>query len=194
MPATKIAINLLSEYGINTKPLGKFLKWSLTYGRYIIIGTQIIVLLAFFSRFKLDQELSDLHTHIDEKTNIIYALSNIETNVRTIQTRVGTLKELESGRTNYIDAITFLQKANPRGVSITALIFDEQVMNLTGEASDEKGFSLLLDKIKSNPLFSKIAVDDISQSGDDVISFRIHMDIGAVPKSQVDNSNSSESN
>ena len=85
MPAPKLDINLLAQTNINAKPLGKFLKWSLTYGRYIIIGTQIIVLLAFLSRFKLDQDLSDLHTKIDEKVNILEALAPIENNTRLLQ-------------------------------------------------------------------------------------------------------------
>ena len=67
MPAFELDIDLLKQKPIEERFLGRFLEWALSYGRYIIIGTQIIVLLAFFSRFKLDQELSDLHERIDEK-------------------------------------------------------------------------------------------------------------------------------
>ena len=62
---TPLSINLMP--GRETSFGEKFLNWSLTFGRYIIIGTEIIVLVAFFSRFKLDRDFIDLHDQVKEK-------------------------------------------------------------------------------------------------------------------------------
>ena len=72
MNPLKLKINLLSKKDLEEKALGRFLKWSLSFGRYIIVGTEIIVLIAFFSRFKLDRQLTDLHEAINQKGVLKY--------------------------------------------------------------------------------------------------------------------------
>ena len=60
MPARKITINLLGERKVGETPVERLLLWITTYGRYIMIGTEIVVLLAFISRFSLDRKITDL--------------------------------------------------------------------------------------------------------------------------------------
>jgi hypothetical protein len=67
----KQEINLLPREEFEKKPIGKFLTWALSIGRYIIIFTELIVILAFLSRFKLDRDLSDLNQSIREKQAVI---------------------------------------------------------------------------------------------------------------------------
>jgi hypothetical protein len=64
----KKEINLLPKEEFEKKPLGKFLVWALSIGRYIVIFTELIVILAFLSRFKLDRDLADLNQSVREKT------------------------------------------------------------------------------------------------------------------------------
>ena len=85
MPAK--TINLLIHTDFDKTFLGKFLRWSLTYGRYIIICTEIIVLLAFIYRFSLDRKITDLNDEIEQKSAIIAANSNFEEQFRNLQFR-----------------------------------------------------------------------------------------------------------
>src|SRR3989344_3425468 len=74
MPATKfsrIDINLIGEGDFSRTPIGRIVTWATTYGRYIMILTEIIVLLAFISRFSLDRKLTDLKEEITQKQAII---------------------------------------------------------------------------------------------------------------------------
>ena len=67
MPAKPIEINLLGQEDLKHTPQGRILNWALTYGRDIMIGTEIVVLLAFISRFSLDRKLTDLKEEISQK-------------------------------------------------------------------------------------------------------------------------------
>lgn len=185
MPAAKIDINLLAQADINTRPLSKFLRWSLTYGRYIIIGTQIIVLLAFFSRFKLDQELSDLHTKIDEKVNIIETLSPIEQNTRKLQNKIQILANLESSRSLYLQIIKDLAKETANEIVIGQLIFNQNQLLINGKSGTNVAFSNLLSFLRKNDSFSQITLEEVSRNKDDSLSFKISLQIQQnLPKSE----------
>lgn len=174
MPASKkLDINLLKEGGIGSKPLGRFLKWSLSYGRYIIIGTQIIVLLAFFSRFILDQQLSDLHTLIEQKINILQALAPIENNTRLLQNKVSILKTLEDSRNIYTLVTNKIAAKVPQNVAIAQLIISGNSLTLNGSAQTNAGFSELLSFLKNDPLFSQINIEDVSQEDNGTLTFKL---------------------
>lgn len=164
MPASKVDINLLSGTGIAGKPLGKFLRWSLTYGRYIIITTQIVVLLAFFSRFKLDQDLSDLHSKIEEKTNIIQALAPVEENTRNIQTKLEIIKTLETSRTIYSDVLKTLADQTPADVAITKIKIDKNDLTFSATAVNNSAFANFLNLVRRNSYFNQITLDQVSKS------------------------------
>ena len=57
----KHEIELLPKEEWEKTSFGKFIKWTLNVGRYIVIATELIVILAFVSRFKLDRDLTDLY-------------------------------------------------------------------------------------------------------------------------------------
>ena len=72
MPANQ-NINLLGDSEMDHTPVGRIVNWAVTYGRYIMIGTEIVVLLAFISRFSLDRKLTDLKEEVGQKQEIIEA-------------------------------------------------------------------------------------------------------------------------
>ncbi|HCS79450.1 TPA: hypothetical protein DIV55_06990, partial [Patescibacteria group bacterium] len=64
-------INLLTRKDFDASLVGRILRWSLIYGRYIIVSTEIIVLLAFIYRFSLDRQITDLNEEIEQKSAIV---------------------------------------------------------------------------------------------------------------------------
>ena len=82
MAAPKSEIELLPQEGWEKGTLGKLLKWALTAGRYIVIVTELAVIMAFLSRFKFDRELTDLHEEIKQKQAVIQSAQSFETEFR----------------------------------------------------------------------------------------------------------------
>ena len=78
MAAQNKDIELLPKEEWEKTSLGKFIKWVLTVGRYIVIFTELIVISAFISRFKLDRDLSKIYEDIEKKQSLVVASSDFE--------------------------------------------------------------------------------------------------------------------
>lgn len=163
MKPLKIKINLLPKEEIEEKALENFLKWSLTAGRYIIVGTEIIVLLAFFSRFKFDRELSDLHEEISQKEAIVRFNQDFEGKVRSIQKTLSEIKNLEKESDFPSRLLNFLKENIPQDVTLESLSFSQEKISLVGASSSTSAFIDFLTSIRTSPKFSNLVLEDLSQ-------------------------------
>jgi len=163
-------INLILE---EKQPLGKFLTWVLTYGRYIIVGTEIIVLLAFLSRFKLDRELTDLHQAINQKQAVILASQSLENKVRDLQDRLSLIKKIERERSFPQKILTTLEKLTPQEVILTEFSLEETKLSLTAIALSNEGFTTFLNNLSSSAYFGDISLDEIGKAQQGGIQFKI---------------------
>jgi len=73
----KININLIVKEDLGEALSSQILSWALTYGRYIIIITQIVVLSVFFLRFKLDRDHTDLKEAVTQKQALLESISDL---------------------------------------------------------------------------------------------------------------------
>lgn len=179
MPAPKSTINLLPKKRLEERPLGKFLKWCLTYGRYIIIATEVIVLIAFFSRFKLDRELTDLHESIKQKKAIIIAATEFEKEVENIQERLNQIKTLEEEQFFYAKLMEYLEKIVPSDVVLERLSLNPKEISLSGTSLTNHGFVTLLSNFRSSKSFSNIRIEAVTKNkyGGPGLSFGLTADL-----------------
>lgn len=171
-------INLLPTEDIERKPLGKFLKWILSYGRYIIISVELIVLLVFFSRFILDRKLADLSDSIDQKRAIILSASQLENNIRDFQKNLEMVKSLEDKRTVYIQIIDDLKSFIPKDVFFKKISFDSEKISLEGAAVTNSGFANLLSSLKDNEEIEEIDLNEVKKNEEEnLVEFKISANI-----------------
>lgn len=182
MPASVIDINLLPEDMRGERYGSKFLQWALTYGRYIIIVTELIVLLAFFSRFKFDQELSDLHEVIQHKQAVIESVADFEKEVRILQDRIAKIGVLEKDHLLYLQAIKILNDIVPEDVILSNLSFQKLTVSLRAVAYSRKGLSNFLQMLKETPNFESIHVGAIEQSGENTGELSMQVSMGLITK------------
>lgn len=157
-------INLLPGEEFGKKPLGKFLTWVLTYGRYIIIGTEIIVLLAFLSRFKFDRDLTDLHQSIAQKQAVILAASDLEQQVRALQNRLLIAKKLEQQRDFPPRLLSTFEGLTPQDVTLTEFSLDTSKLTLTAVALSNNSFTTFLNNLSSSSYFGDISLDNVGKA------------------------------
>lgn len=169
-----VDINLLPGEELGRKPSGKFLTWALTYGRYIIIGTEIIVLLAFLSRFKLDRELTDLHQSIAQKQAVVLAASDLEHEVRDLQDRLSIIKKLEQQRGLSPKLLSTFEGITPQDVTLIELSMETSRLALKATALSNKGFTTFLNNLSASPRFGDVSLDDVRKAKNGVgIEFKI---------------------
>ncbi len=160
-----LEINLLPGDNLAKKgQLGKILAWVLTYGRYIIIGTELIVLLAFFSRFKIDRDLTDLHDTIAQKETVVIASRSFENQVRFLQGKLSLIKGLLASRSAPKNLLSNLSSLMPQDVFLSNLVFEQKKLTLSATALSNESFNTLLKNLSTSALFTDVSLDAIGKA------------------------------
>lgn len=154
-------IELLPREEWEKTTFGKLLKWTLTFGRYTVIATELIVILAFVSRFKLDRDLTDLYEEIQQKQAIIQATSDFEEEFRFLQKRLATIQDLEEKQLATAGVIEELSLLLPLDVSLTDLSVADKKVSLTATALSEQGLASFLNNLKTSDRFERLVLSDI---------------------------------
>lgn len=142
---------------------GKFLRWSLSIGRYIVVFTELIVILAFLSRFKLDRDLTDFHESIEQKKSIVSSTSSFESNFRKLQARLVNIGKLERDQIAFEDLLLEFAKFTPIDVAISNLSFSKNSFSISGIALSEAGLATFIYQFRNSPKFSDITLGSVSK-------------------------------
>lgn len=156
-------VNLLPGDDLEGRPGGIFLKWALTWGKRIVVTTELIVILAFLSRFWLDTEVANLSETIDQKKMVVWSQSDFEQKFRSLSQRVDRAKAIEqlSQPLSLYDKVLLLI---PTSVVVSKLTVGTQTVSLVASA-DETSLGKLVDAFKKSPDFFNVSVNGISRSG-----------------------------
>ncbi|MBI4137035.1 PilN domain-containing protein [Candidatus Roizmanbacteria bacterium] len=168
-------VNLLPKEELETKPFGRFLKWALSYGRYIIVTVELIVFLVFFSRFIYDRELADINDKIEQKQAIIASAQEFEDRFRAIQKNISYIETLDEERKVYLEILDTLEQTTPVQVSFSSVAFSEKSLTLEGFAVNNESFAQLLAQLKNIDAFTSISLDSLSEDeeNEDVLEFSL---------------------
>jgi len=171
-------INLLPKKGFANSALGSILEFFSTYGRYIIVGTQLIVLIAFFSRFKLDRELTDLRDAVDQKKAIITDLQIFESEVRLLQQRLKNIRDLKQGHDFVRDTLLVVKTVLPPGTVLEDLNIQAYSFGVDGISQDQQAFADLIITLRKSEELDNILFSNISKSADsEIIEFSFSADM-----------------
>ena len=166
MAARKKKINLLPKDEFDRSFLGKFLKWALTVGRYIVIGTELVVIGSFLARFSLDRQVTDLNEAIAQKQAIIDSFGTLEADARSIQARLVVIGDVSEDQLKVAEFLDKTSSFTPVDVVYTVLGFSQDEVTLSGVAFSEAGFRTLLLELGEDESFEKVAVERVTSEGD----------------------------
>lgn len=161
MTVRAVSINLIGEEEMEHTPLGRIIAWAVTYGRYIMISTEIVVLLAFISRFSLDRKLTDLNDEVSQKQAIIEANLPFEQDFRRIQDQLAKIQSLLEKPDVSVQALTTLQKLLPSDVYLSNLEITPDKLTANAIARTSLGFSRFINNLQTEQLFKNVDIGDI---------------------------------
>ena len=172
-------INFIKQDAWQKTSLGRFLKWALTYGRYIVIFTELIVILAFLSRFKFDRDLTDLKEEVQNKTVVINSASALEQDFRLLKEKIGFLQTVDVEALASNDVFKKLASALPSEVAISKLDCTYDKLSFEATSVSENGLATLLYSLKKTQFFKNIDLKNVTsdperQSG---LSFEVLLEI-----------------
>lgn len=162
-------INLLPKDPFFNTVLGKTLKWALSVGRYIVIFTELIVIVSFITRFSLDRQVTDLNQSIDQKKNIIESYGDLENRIRHYQALLEQHQQIEQQH-NLVAIFPELSRITPLDVQLESLSINPNGVTLAGTTLSQNSLTLLITNMQLSSLFQsinvgKIEADQGSKSG-----------------------------
>jgi len=162
MAAQKSKIEFLPQEDWEKGTWGKILKWTLTVGRHIVIFTELVVILAFLSRFKLDRDLTDLGERIRQQQAIITSWNSFEKEFRFLNKQLQIIEELRKNQIESNEILDELASLVPFDVVVSDFSVSNKQLGLTGNAFSETGLSTFLKSLRNSKKFKNISLAQIS--------------------------------
>jgi Tfp pilus assembly protein PilN len=161
MPAKIASVNLLEKDEFSESPIGRLVTWATTNGRYIIIATEIVVLLAFISRFSLDRKLTDLNEEIEQKSAIIQANTQFENDFNKLQSQLSQLNSITGVQKKPVDTLQALKVLLPTGTYLTAYSLENGSVKLSIVLVANEVFATLMYNLQNTNLLKNITLENI---------------------------------
>ncbi len=160
-----LRINLLPKDPFLSSPLGRLLQWSLSIGRYLVIFTELVVIISFATRFNLDRQNTDLNTAILQKQIIIESYGDLEQQVKDVQKKIESYTQVEQ-QVNIADAFQALTEVTPQDIKLEELNIQQNNIIFSGHTRSTVSLNLLINNIQLSQRFDDIVVEKIETKSD----------------------------
>ena len=161
----KRSINLLPHDAFETSTVGVVLEWGLAFGKWAVIITQLVVMLAFLWRFTLDRQLTDLRNAIAKDSAIITSYSQIERDFTLAQKRVVSAKAALADQQAINTAFAALTADTPTGIWYDHVTITPKSVAFTAYASSLGSFGQFLTTLQGDSSFSDVSIGQIQDGG-----------------------------
>ena len=172
----KYKINLLPQDPFFKTSLGRIMGWSINEGRYIVIFTQVMVIISFASRFILDRRITDLNKQIYQKQLMIESQSQFESEFRLAQAKIKSYQEIDQ-QSNLVEVFPLLQKVVPNEFLLNTLTVQPGVITGEGLAFSNNALNLFISNLQLSPNFHDIVVNRIETTEDNVAGFAVNFSV-----------------
>jgi len=165
MPKGKKTINLLPVSEFEKSVAGQIFSWFVKIGRFIVIGTELVVIVAFVSRFLLDKELTDLNESIKEKQTVISSYGNLENKVRLLQNRISAISKLDSQKLNSTKTLDNFARLTPSDVYLDSLSLNNNNIEAEAVAGSDASLQIFLQNLQKSGSFYDINLSSLQSGG-----------------------------
>jgi len=158
-------INLLPKDPFFSTPVGKVLRWALSIGRYIVIFTELVVIISFVTRFSLDRQVTDLNDSINQKKTVILSYGDLEKNVRRVQTVLQEYDQIKQ-QVNITEIFPELTRVLPKDTQLKELVIRPDQISFSGRTLTQNSLNLIINNIQLSQKFSNVSVDKIESESE----------------------------
>ncbi len=159
------SINLLPRDSFESSQVGTILIWLLSFGKWAVIVTQLVVMGAFLWRFSLDRELTDLRKSISKNVAVIKSYKQIERDFVLSQKRLDAAKLVISQQESITEEFAFLTSITPLDVWYEKLTISPETTVVSAYSRSLPGFSRFLSTVQHDPRYTGVSVARIQDGG-----------------------------
>ena len=160
-------VNLMPKDPFFETAIGRSLKWTVSVGRYIVIFTQLVVILSFLTRFSLDRHVTDLNVTINQQKMAIESYEDLEKRFLFVQAQITDVKQLQQ-EANLIEIFPLLNETIPTNVILDSLTIKPEEVTFAGIALSQTAFDILVRNVQLSPYFEDATIGDIESRGEDL--------------------------
>jgi len=142
-----------------------------------MITTEIVVLLAFISRFSLDRKNTDLTEELRQKQAILQANTAFERDIKSLQANLTTAKNLLADQPKPIELINAIESLIPPDVYLTTLEITRTKLTLSATAGTTQGFAQFLSNLTATKQIQNVLLGDIQREPVSGIAFQLTADV-----------------
>ena len=161
MTAQTPKVNLLPPSEFELSFGGRFLKWAVTTGRYIIIMTELVVILAFLSRFKLDEDLRNLNEQINTQIGFLDSQLTKETEFIKLQKKLNLADKMLTNKLSAGEALDYIQNNLPPEVVPSKTVITKNETLLSAATLNEIAMGKLLSIFSQDPNWKSVDLTEI---------------------------------
>ena len=168
-------INLLPQKGFESSTSGRILAWILSTFRIIVIVTEIIVMVAFLSRFWFDAQNTDLNEKIQQKQAILVATQEFEMDFKDVQKRLKLYSSLTKTGNLYSEILLAITSYLPSDVILTKFSVRQKGVEIVAASPNERSIEQFMVNLTSVPEIENIGLIGVNTNPDSpsVILFTI---------------------
>ena len=161
-------ISLLPKEEDLTSTSARILHWATTVGRYIIVFTEFIVILAFISRFWLDRQNADLSELIRQQKAILESTQQFEKDFSLLKQRLEKIRTFYAKQPEYDKNILSLVKSTPaqiiyNNISLAKDQNNQVVVSATLSSLNEQAIIDFITNLILNKDIQKVTVENIEK-------------------------------
>jgi Tfp pilus assembly protein PilN len=175
--AQKNKINLLPKGALEKTAVGKILNWGLVYGRYIIIFTELVVVVCFLVRFKLDRDLDKVNKEIKQKQQTVTSYEKFEKEFLFLRDRFSSIKKIDQPQNRITHVIPEINKLMPVSVILDKFNVNEKKVTLEGTAFSTDSLRTLLAKLRNSENFNRIELISLSSGGNQNPNLKFSLEV-----------------
>lgn len=160
----QLNINLLPQDPFFSGFVGRTLQWSMGAGRYIVIFTEIVVILSFAARFTLDRQVTDLNETLYDQMQQLEGLAEDEAAFRLAQAQLSVIKKNQE-ISNILDVFGALSQVVPAEVILDRLSISQNAISLESTALTQASFITFINNLQLTPQFNSIRIGKVESTG-----------------------------
>lgn len=153
------SINLAKGKGISF--WDKFINWTLTIGRLVVILTELVALSAFLYRFSLDRKLIDLHGKIKQEQTVVRFLKKNEDKYRNLQDRLLLISDFSRKGKEKVQLFKDIVDLAPKETTFNNFSLYNDRVSIVANMQSSSFLTSFVNKLKNYPNISSISIDKI---------------------------------
>jgi hypothetical protein len=182
MTARISTINLLPADKFEFSPLGRFLLWMLSTGRVIVVLTELVVIIAFLSRFWFDRRRENLLELRIQRSEIIQNLQTVQTKWEKTQFLARAVSQAAGDSFDAAAYLGKIQSLSPAGTNYESIDVSSHSATLRGSVDNSSLLPVLLLELKREISSESVSVTRLEQAANQSTNFDFDIEVKIKPE------------